>query len=326
MTPEQTDEQIIAGDPNGAGPSEPTTEAAANTPAQALEEARVDLVERVCEGIPERSFVPGCAWIIAGKRYLMPSPSGEGKSLAALVVAVDVVEAGGTVAILDVENGGDEYARRLADVLDARDADGSLSRACSERLRYYEWPHVRIAWGAEEWAAAFAGVDLVVFDSSRLLLSAVGLGEDSNDDYARFANALLMPLSRAGVTTLTLDNTGHEGDRARGASAKRDLNEVVYTVTVGKDFDRDQTGHVRLERQRTRFAELPPELHVPLGGGVYGPLIEEAAPRPEGDDFRPTTLMERISEAIEQEPGMSTNDALGAVTGKRTRSALPCAF
>ena len=167
--PEGFDEQIQ----NGDGPSEdaPTV---ASDPSQALAEARVDLVERIREGIPERTFVPGCGWLIAGKRYLMPSASGEGKSLAALVIAVDVVEAGGTVAILDVENGGDEYARRLADVLDARDPDGSLAAACSERLRYYEWPRLRIDWGAEEWAAAFAGVDLVVFDSSRLLLSAAG--------------------------------------------------------------------------------------------------------------------------------------------------------
>ena len=47
--------------------------------------------------------------------------------------------------------------------------------------------------------------------------------EDSNDDYARLVNALLIPLTREGVTTLMLDNTGHEErNRARGASAKHD--------------------------------------------------------------------------------------------------------
>lgn len=266
--------------------------------------------------------MPGAGWVITGKRYLMPSPSGQGKSLTGLIVAVDVVEAGGTVAILDVENGEDEYARRLADVLEARDESGALASACSAHLRYYAWPAVRTDWAAEEWAATLAGVDLVVLDSSRFMLSAAGLAEDSNDDYAVFANAILMPLSRAGIATLTLDNTGHAGDRARGASAKRDLNEVVYNLSAGEEFDRDKPGVVRLERKRSRFAELPAELHVPIGGGVYGPLVEEAAPRPADDAFRPTTLMERISEALEQEPGMSTNEVTGAVKGKKDAKRL----
>lgn len=319
--------QIIDGDPGArsipledASPEPPAAasqEPATTAPTHALAAARVDLVERIGEGIPERQWVPGGEpWLLAGKRYLLPAPAGTGKSLLAVVVTLDVVAAGGTVAVLDVENGADEYARRLADVLDARGGrDGDLADACSARLRYFEWPGLRVTWGAEEWAAALAGVDLAIFDSSRLMLSAAGLAEDSNDDYSTFVNALLVPLARAGVTTLVLDNTGHDGDRARGASAKGDLNEVVYVVETGEPFDREEAGHLRLLRRRTRFAELPAELHVPIGGGTYGPVVE-AEPAPDSDDFRPTVLMERISEAIETEPGMSTNEATGAVKGK----------
>jgi hypothetical protein len=65
--------------------------------------------------------VPGCEpWLIASKRYLMPAPAGTGKSLAAIVIAVEVVASGGTVAILDVENGSEEYATRLDYVLGDR--------------------------------------------------------------------------------------------------------------------------------------------------------------------------------------------------------------
>ena len=86
---------------------------------------------------------------------------------------------------------------------------------------------------------------------------------------------------------MVLDNTGHEDrDRARGASAKADLNEVVYVVKVGEEFDRDQAGHLRLVRRRSRFADLPGELHVPLGGGTYGP-ITEAEPGSDGDGSTP---------------------------------------
>ena len=299
--------------------SRPAESAGAQTPAGALATAEVDLVALIRDGIPDRAYVPGAeGWLVAGKRYLLPAPAGTGKSLIALITGVEVVAAGGTVAILDVENGSEEYARRLADVLAARDDDaGALAEKCAESLRYYAWPALRPSWGPEEWSQAFEGVDLAVFDSSRMMLSAAGLAEDSNDDYATFVNALLIPLARAGVTTVILDNTGHEDrDRARGASAKSDLNEVVYVVKLGEEFDRDQTGYLRLVRQRTRFAELPGELHVPLGGGTYGP-IEEAEPGADSDDFRPTALMERASRAVEANPGRSRKEVLELVGGKR---------
>lgn len=291
-------------------------------PSAALVTARVDLVDRIRTGIAEREWVPGAEWLIRGKRYLIFAPAGLGKSLALLVAAIDVIEAGGTVAILDVENGDDEYARRLADVLKARDdGNGALVSACSERLRYYAWPALRADWSAGDWAAAMAGLDLAIFDSSRLTLSAAGLTEDSNDDYAIFVSALLVPLARAGTTTVVLDNTGHaEGNRARGASAKADLNEVVYALKPGSDFDRDRLDDVRLERHRTRFAEQPRKLHMPLGGGTYGPV--EVADDETEDGFRPTRLMERASQVIEGEPGLSTNQVAERVKGKRKATLL----
>jgi hypothetical protein len=291
----------------------------AQTPAGALAAASVDLIATIRDGLPERAYVPGGeSWLIAGKRYLLPAPAGTGKSLVSLIAGTEVVDAGGTAAILDVENGAEEYARRTADLLEARGGtDSELAAKCEEHLRYYAWPALRVTWGPEEWSRAFEDVDLAIFDSSRMMLSAAGLAEDSNDDYAAFVNGLLVPLARAGVTTMVLDNTGHEDrDRARGASAKADLNEVIYVVKVGEEFDRDQTGYLRLVRQRTRFAELPGELHVPLGGGTYGP-IEEAEPQADSDGFRPTALMERASRAIEANPGRSRKEVLELVGGKR---------
>lgn len=296
---------------NGSGPQRSSGPTA---PAEALAAARVDLVEMIRNGIPERQYVPGCEpWLIQAKRYLLPAPAGTGKSLAASVVAVEVVDNGGSVAILDVENGAEEYAARLADILADRSDD--VAQACSERLRYYAWPALRTDWGPEDWAEALGGVDLVIFDSSRLILSAAGLAEDSNDDYSVFVHALLIPLARAGIATLVLDNTGHDDQgRARGASAKADLNEVVYVVRVGRPFDRDQTGELHLHRKRTRFSDLPTQLTMTLGGGTY------RAPVPVEHDtdatFRPTVLMERVSLAIEANPGLSKRAIRESVRGK----------
>lgn len=299
---------------NGSAPAE----ADASAPAAALAAARIDLVEIIRNGIPERRFVPGCKpWLIATKRYLVPAPAGTGKSLAAQVIAVEIVDNGGAVAILDVENGAEEYAARLESIIGDRN---ELAQACSQRLRYYAWPALSTDWSADEWAAALAGVDLVVFDSSRLVLSAAGLAEDSNDDYAKFVNALLIPLARAGIATLVLDNTGHgERDRARGASTKHDLNEVVYVAKVGKPFDHDQTGELHLHRKRTRFSDLPEQLTMTLGGGVYrAPVVAE---KDDASTFRPTGIMEKTSKLIEEKPGLSRKDVLSLVGGKHDYSS-----
>jgi hypothetical protein len=167
-----------------------------------LGESRVDLVELVRKGIPEREYVPGCdGWLIRGKRYMMFARAGMGKSIAALVVAVEVVARGGRVVVLDVENGADEYARRLNDVLGAHDDE--VADASQERLAYYEFPALRLDWTPEEWTRSIAGADVVIFDSSRMTLSSVGLSEDVNDDYAQFVNTLVIPLARANSTTPT---------------------------------------------------------------------------------------------------------------------------
>jgi hypothetical protein len=291
------------------------------SPEDVLAGSRVDLVALIRDGIPEREYVPGCdPWLLVGKRYLIPAPAGTGKSLLGLVVAVTVVEAGGSVAILDLENGPEEYARRLNDVLQASDPDGRLAKACTGRLRYYAWPALSMKWHADEWGAAHEGVDLVIIDSSRLVLSAAGLDEDKSGDYAEFVNALLIPLAKAQTSTLTLDNTGHtEKNRARGSSAKSDLNEVVYVAKVssGAEFDRDQAGELRLERARTRFAGVPHELRVPLGGGQYGPVsvVDQEAEKERRQEARAEETRHAVMIAVQKNPGISKSDLRRAVKG-----------
>ncbi len=247
--------------------------------------SRVDLIERIEKGIPEREFVPGCEeWLIRGKRYMLFASAGVGKSIVVLVVAVEVVAQGGRVVILDVENGADEYARRLADVLEHRDDD--VAEACQERLRYYEFPALKLDWTPEEWARSIDGADLVVFDSSRLVLSSVGLSEDLNDDYAAFVNALVVPLARADSTTLILDNVGHgEGGHPRGASAKGDLNEVVFQLSAVEPFDGETRGKVVWHRKRQRFSGVPAAMEQVIGGGAFElpkPVVQGAGGRAQG--------------------------------------------
>jgi hypothetical protein len=279
-------------------------------PAEMLKKTYVNLIEFAQMGPARRECVPGCEpWLFRGKRYLCPAPTGLGKSLVWLVIGVGVVGGGGRVVILDVENGPDEYARRLDAILLARDHDGSLSAACEERLRYHAYPEFDATWDREEWASSVANSDLVIFDSSRRTLSSLGLNEDDADDYTKFIDLVLLPLSQRGITTVVLDNTGHKNtSRGRGTSAKADLNEVVLTLQKGKSFDLECEGYVTLRRTRTRFPEIPRHLRVNLGGGVYSHPIVVDMPEPE----RPATKREQAKRRV-----------VGALAERRrTRSEL----
>jgi hypothetical protein len=185
----------------------------------ALDEARVDLVERIRKGIPEREYVPGGEeWLLKGKRYLVFAPAGIGKSLAVLVQAVETVAHGGRVSILDMENGADEYARRLEAILGDRE---ELARACSTRLRYFEYPALALDWPDETWVAAFEGDDFVVIDSSRVALSSVGL--------LRGRQRRLRPLCQPPHNTAVPSWDGDRGPRQlrpRGGSPTRGQREV----------------------------------------------------------------------------------------------------
>lgn len=218
--------------------------------------------------------------LITGKRYLVAGDAKSGKSIAlAVVQALAIVEAGGRVVIIDRENGADEMARRLRDVL--ADRDPQLRAEWQQRAHYYAWPALTEGDGPAL-AAALAGTDLVIFDSSRIVTAALGLAEDSSDDYARFIAALVQPLFHAGIATLILDNAGHEEkQRPRGSSAKADLNEVVFSLRTIREFDRRTTGEIELRRTHTRFPEVEPLWRMRIGGGTYEPFaLTRALPDP----------------------------------------------
>lgn len=153
-----------------------------------------------------------------------------------------------------------------------------------------------------------------------MTLSSVGLAEDKADDYSAFVHSLLVPLSRVGITTAVLDNTGYSDDgRSRGTSAKGDLNEVTLVIKRGKPFTRDEAGHLRLVRARCRFADIPAEVHIHVGGGTYSAPIIAEEPRDDDGNWRPTWYMEEVSKLIETQPGLGTNAITELVGRKRDR-------
>jgi hypothetical protein len=261
---------------------------------------RVDLVRRIKDGIPPVDYLAGSSEILRrGKRHHAVAPKKVGKSLGALVLDVDMALAGEKVVIFDRENGANLYG-----------------------IAYYEFPRFRED-DQDELAAICAGASLVVFDSQRMFLSDLGLEESSNDDYAAFMATLIDPLFRSGIASLILDNAGHEEPKlGRGASAKGDLNEILFAFVEAESFDFETTGRLRLEIMDSRFGDSG-TWNLILGGGLF-----EAWERVEEDAkpaaWQPTRYMEKVSRFIEENPGASKRIIDDAGLGRATyvRQAL----
>jgi hypothetical protein len=284
-----------------------------------LDRSRVDVIAMIDQGIPPRAYVPGAEGLLPrGKRVHITAEKKTGKSLSMCVVtAIDIVAAGGTVAVLDRENGPEEFCRRLESVLDARGADHALRERVRLNLHYYEWPAMRLAWRDDPaYPAAFGDADAVIFDSTRSHLTPLGLKEDLSDDFAHFTTALIDPLMRAGITTITLDNTGHrEKGRARGTSAKEDLCDLVYTMRTLASFGSAIRGRLELRCTASRLGEIGGAWQMELGEGRYS-AWEKMGPRPpeHREELREATLevllaagkplgSEKIGRAIRARPG-----------------------
>jgi AAA domain-containing protein len=237
-----------------------------------LSRSRTDLARIVRDGPRRRSWLPASEGLfLSGKRHLIAAPAKSGKSIATLAHAVEMALQGARVAILDRENGADEYGRRLASILRSRQLDAATAQLVTERVAHYDYPSLTLDAASDaSYVEHFAGVDLVVLDSSRAFLTSLDLDEDSSNDYSRFMAALVDPLHRAGVASIILDNAGHDGRRARGSSSKADLNEMVFRLSETTPFSEEVAGAVKLERTHTRFGGGATVWRMALGGGTYG--------------------------------------------------------
>ncbi len=295
------------------------TPALSTTPAEALEGSRLDVIAMIRDGIPPREYVPGAAGLLPkSKRVHIAAEKKTGKSLAITVVtAIDIVAAGGTVRVLDRENGGDEYARRLGAVLDARNANDAFRENVRDRLHYHAWPTLQLGWrGDPHYPAAFGDDDVVIFDSTRSHLTPLNLSEDESDDFAAFVAALIDPLMQAGKTTITLDNTGHsDKERARGTSAKEDLCDIAFTMKRLAAFSSTRTGRLELRCLASRLGEIDGTWTMELGNGRYGSWEQTGDRPPEvREDVRKASLevlraaggtlgVDKIGKAIRARPG-----------------------
>jgi hypothetical protein len=255
-----------------------------------------------------RPWTPGASRITRpGLRSIWFGSRGTGKSLAALILAVQVIEAGGSASYVDFENGPLRQAERLAAILAERPA--KTRAAVRERLDYR--PNARLGKLSEaavdEWATLFEGRELAIIDSTARALGQLGLDENSTPDFGTFMVGYIDPPAQRGTAMILLDNTGwSESERSRGASGKWDMVELVYKVT-GTDFAPDKAGSIALERARTRDGDEARRLIAYVGDGTYSEIH-----RPEQSE-RQAAVVEAILAHVEAHPGSSTEEVAKGV-------------
>lgn len=197
-----------------------------------------------------------------GEQASLIAPGGAGKSLILLALAVALalgrdefigrpLTFTGRVFYVDMENSEDDWAERL---LSLGVTPANVGRLCS-RMVPLSMPPLRgldTRVGAAQLMAllerhGIGSDDLLVLDSTQRVTEG---DENSNDTIRRLYLHTVAELKRRGITTFRTDNTGHEGDRARGASAKRD--DVGYSWFLKPDPKDEEVFTLESSKRRAK--------------------------------------------------------------------------
>jgi hypothetical protein len=247
--------------------------------------------------------LPGFPFLTAGVGAVIVGPTGAGRSSLIQACAYDGARAGLRVLYMGHEVTGEEFNARSAQYVDLRgDVIGDKLLDDLARVRYVDLGRViATAWERpNEWAEGIAArYDVVAIDPLSAVESALALNfEQSNRDYVGFYDRLVQPIVARGVTVIAADNVGHAIEakgRAKGASAKQDRADVTFACSL-------VSAGLVIRARKVRSTRSPIRRDDEWIFHRDTQLVErhETGTADAGAAFRPTTLMERVSEALEQ--------------------------
>jgi DnaB-like helicase N terminal domain/AAA domain len=261
----------------------------------------------------------GPCLIYDGRLHQISAEPEAGKGWWTLKAVDTLIGAGCTVVYIDFESTPLEIVSRL-------EALGVSPERIVEQLVYLR-PHEPLTdatWPDFETALAREPA-LVVIDGQTEALTIHGFDLADNADIARWLEKLARPATRAGAAVVLIDhvvkNKEQRGRYAIGAQHKLAGIDVAYSLEVVEPFGRGKDGKVRVRVEKDRPGHVRPfegeDKQVAMmrlrSDAETGAVTVDLDP-PEvggGDDFRPTHLMERISRAVDQTPGMTTREIRG---------------
>jgi len=282
----------------------------------------------------------GVCLLYPGLVHSLHGESESGKSLVAQHLAAEQIMAGQAVLFIDFESDAATVTERLLML-------GATPEVISQNFSYIR-PEVAPQALAEShaWQVMLSrSYILAVIDRVTDSLGVFGYSTKDNDDVAKWMRVLPKNIAaRTGGAVAVIDHVTKDGDSrgrfAIGAQAKMSgLTGAGYTVEVAEALGRgrrgvivlrvgkDRPGHVRGESGPMRKSDRTQEtarITVDSTEDRDHPLVTVEPWRGsdgrgiEARPFRPTGLMEKISQALEATSGsMSGRGVLTLVSGKK---------
>lgn len=282
----------------------------------------------------------GVRLLYPGRVHTFQGESESGKSMVAQAETARVLAAGGRVAYIDFESDASVVVGRILMMGATRDqvAAGLL----------YLRPGVRPGATADDRTAyerlLAEHLDLAVIDGVTEAASVFGVASKDNDEITAWNRAFARPLAeRTGAAVIQVDHVTKDSESrgrfAIGAQAKMAaLDGAAYVVEVKEPLGRGLRGVVVLRVAKDRPGAIRPHCGTFRKGdrtqeaaqvvvdsttdGVIAVTVEPPTAggtddTKAGDTFRPTSVMERISQFLEaQQADQSENQVMKGVNGR----------
>lgn len=290
--------------------------------------------------ILDGDFHPPTATVLTrrdGKALLYPacvhSISGEPGSLKTWVAEVGIVQeldAGRPAAMIDFEDRADAVTARLLQLGANPDhlRDPSL-------FRYLRPDTALDAAAAARLDSAVAGCSLVVIDGVTEVMSIHGMSINDNDDVARFQHLLPRRIADQGPAVLQIDHVTKDSEtRGRYAiGGQHKLAAITGTAmkaVVIRSGGKGEHAVVKIVIDKDKHGDVGPagmtvaEFHLDATAPdeTFAWLDHPTTSHDEDGHFRPTTLMQRVSDFLYATPHpASLNEIKTGVRGKASSIA-----
>jgi hypothetical protein len=265
----------------------------------------------------------GIRLLYPGEVHSLAGEPESGKGWITLAAVAHPIASGADVLYLDFEDAPASIIGRLL----------ALGAAPEAILEHFTYVRPTDPFAADHFHALIGSRAYVigVIDGVSEAYALLGLDPSDNLDVARFLATIPRPIAEHGAAVLELDHVPKSKDArgryALGAQHKLAGIAVAYSTDIIKPPSRTDAGLIKLRIEKDRHGHVRGHaqggvialVHItPADDGQRVTVTLEPPDRAENEagEFRPTLLMSRVSEYVNDEPGASRNTIQRSVSGR----------